>query len=234
MTGCTKVSDGCKNCYAERLAERLRRMGNTKYRNGFGVTLHEDTLDLPRTWSHPRMVFVDSMGDLFHENVPVEFIRRAVLTMADTPQHTYQLLTKRDARLVEVSQDINWPRNVWLGVSVESGDYVSRLNSLRMVNAAVRFASFEPLIGPVSIPDPTYLDWAIVGGESGPGARPLSVDWVRDLRDQCVGAGIPFFFKQWGGVRRTAAGRILDGRTWDEVPETFIGVENLSSVASDT
>jgi len=180
------------------------------------------------------MVFVDSMGDLFHENVPVEFIRRAVLTMADTPQHTYQLLTKRDARLVEVSQDINWPRNVWLGVSVESGDYVSRLNSLRMVNAAVRFASFEPLIGPVSIPDPTYLDWAIVGGESGPGARPLSVDWVRDLRDQCVGAGIPFFFKQWGGVRRTAAGRILDGRTWDEVPETFIGVENLSSVASDT
>jgi len=218
VTGCTKVSEGCMNCYAERLSERLRRMGNPKYRNGFEVTLHPDALDLPLKWSRPRTIFVDSMGDLFHEAVPVEFILRAISTMAQTPHHTYQILTKRSSRLVEIVGGMDLPRNVWVGVSVESSQYLSRLEDLKRVKSCVRFVSFEPLLGPIQKVDLSHVDWAIVGGESGPGARPVAADWIRDLRDQCTEAHVAFFFKQWGGVRRTAAGRLLDGRTWDEVP----------------
>jgi protein gp37 len=232
VTGCTKVSEGCRNCYAERLAERLRRMGNPKYRNGFGVTLHPDSLGLPEKWTRPRMVFVDSMGDLFHEDVPAEFILRVVSTMAHTPQHTYQVLTKRSERLAEISQRVRWPQNVWIGVSVESADHLARIEVLKAVNASIRFVSFEPLLGPIPTSDLSKVDWAIVGGESGPGARPVSGDWVRGLRDQCIEARVAFFFKQWGGVRRTVAGRILDGRTWDEVPRSEPQVGGPDLVAS--
>lgn len=226
-TGCDKTSPGCDNCYALTLAKRLRAMGQAKYQNdgdprtsgpGFALTVHEDTLAAPYRWKSPRVIFVNSMSDLFHPDVPLDFIKRVFTVMADTPQHTYQVLTKRSKRLAAVARELGWPSNVWMGVSVESDRYAFRLDHLRSVDAAVRFVSAEPLLGPLPNLDLTSIDWLIAGGESGPNARPMDEDWVRDIRDQCGEAGVAFFFKQWGGRTPKAGGRVLDGAVYDEMP----------------
>jgi len=226
-TGCDQTSPGCDRCYALTLAKRLKAMGNPKYRvdgdprtsgPGFGVTLHEESLDLPRRWATPRLIFVDSMSDLFHPNVSAAFIARVFAVMAETPRHTYQLLTKRSKRLAEISSDLPWPRNVWIGVSVETATYKFRIDHLRRVPASTRFLSIEPLIGPVGELDLEGIHWVIVGGESGPGARPVACESITEIRDQCVAADVPFFFKQWGGRTPKAGGRVLDGEMWDEMP----------------
>lgn len=218
VTGCTKVSEGCRHCYAERMAGRLQKMGNCKYRNGFKVTLHPDTLEIPLRWAAPRLVFVNSMSDLFHEDVPLDFIRDVVEIIEETPRHQYQILTKRPYRLMEVSRSVTWPANAWIGVTVEESEVMWRMDLIRQVEAAVRFVSFEPLLSPLPGIDLSGIDWAIVGGESGPGARPMDPTWVREIRDECLESHTAFFFKQWGGTRRTARGRLLDGKTWDEMP----------------
>jgi protein gp37 len=218
VTGCSKISAGCANCYAERMARRLQAMGQPNYARGFQVTTHEQMVDRPLAWTRPSTVFVNSMGDLFHEDVPAKFVARVFATMNAADRHTFQVLTKRSGRLLELAPGLPWPGNVWAGVSVESADYVHRIEDLRSVSAAVRFLSLEPLLGPLPGLDLTDIDWVIVGGESGPGARPIDPDWVREIRDQCLSAGVPFFFKQWGGTRKKAAGRLLDDRVWDEMP----------------
>jgi protein gp37 len=200
------------------MAYRLKGMGNPRYRNGFEVTLHHDALALPAAWRKPQMIFVNSMSDLFHRSVPVGFIRDVFAAMQDTPRHTFQVLTKRAERLAEVAPRLPWPDNVWAGVTVEAPEYLPRLNFLRTVPAAVRFVSFEPLLGPVAAADLEGINWVIVGGESGPGARPMQADWVRDIRDKCVNLAVPFFFKQWGGARKREAGRVLDGMIWRQLP----------------
>lgn len=226
-TGCDKTSPGCDNCYALTLAKRLRAMGQAKYQNdgdprtsgpGFALTVHEDTLAAPHRWKSPRVIFVNSMSDLFHPDVSLDFIKRVFTVMAETPQHTYQVLTKRSKRLAAVAGELGWPSNVWMGVSVESDRYAFRLDHLRSVDAAVRFVSAEPLLGPLPNLDLTSIDWLIAGGESGPNARPMDEDWVRDIRDQCGEAGVAFFFKQWGGRTPKAGGRVLDGAVYDEMP----------------
>ena len=219
LTGCTKTSPGCANCYAERMAKRLKAMGQTNYRNGFDLTLHAHTLDLPLSWRQSQMVFVNSMSDLFHEDVPEEFIQAVFDVMRRASWHRFQVLTKRSQRLREMDTRIDWPPNVWMGVTVENADYVSRVDDLRQTAAKVRYLSLEPLLGPIPDLDLTGIDWVIVGGESGPGARPMNEEWVLDLRDQCRQARVPFFFKQWGGVQKKRAGRLLKGRTWDQFPE---------------
>ncbi len=228
-TGCDRVSAGCDNCYALQLARRLKAMGSAKYQNdgdprtsgpGFGVTTHPDTLTIPGRWAKPRLVFVNSMSDLFHVKVPLDYVHTVFATMAATPEHTYQLLTKRSRRLARVASGIVWPDNVWMGVSVELDEQCSRVEDLRKVAAAVRFLSLEPLLGPLPSLDLTGIDWVIVGGESGPGARPMDPAWAKDVRDKCERAGVPLFFKQWGGRTPKAGGRLLDGRTWDEMPST--------------
>lgn len=218
VTGCSKVSAGCAHCYAERMAKRLQAMGNPRYQNAFNLTLHPDLLDLPRTWKTPRRIFVNSMSDLFHEQIPLDFLQRVVATINATPWHTYQILTKRAERLVQMSNDINWPANAWLGVTVERADYLHRIDLLRSVPAQIHFVSLEPLLGPLPGIDLNGIDWVILGGESGPGARPLASEWVRDVRDQCQAASVPFFFKQWGGVVKKRAGRVLDGLVWNQIP----------------
>jgi protein gp37 len=218
VTGCTKVSPGCAHCYAERMARRLKAMGQPNYRNGFRVTMHKHALNLPLGWKRPQMVFVNSMSDLFHEDVPVDFIRRVFDVMRQTDRHLFQILTKRSQRLAELAPLLPWPANVWMGVTVESCDYIHRIDDLRRVPAAVRFLSLEPLLGPLPDLDLTDIDWVIVGGESGPGARAMSEAWALNLRDQCMRAGVAFFFKQWGGVNKKKAGRLLGGRTWDQMP----------------
>ena len=226
-TGCDRTSPGCDNCYALTLAKRLKAMGSPKYQNdgdprtsgpGFALTLHPGQLELPYRWRAPRTVFVNSMSDLFHPDVPLEFIRSLFTVMADTPRHTYQILTKRSKRLASLAGDLEWPSNVWMGVSVETSRYAFRLDQLRSVGAAVRFVSAEPLLGPLSDLDLSGLHWLIAGGESGPRARPMHAAWVRDLRDQCAAAGVPFFFKQWGGRTPKANGRELDGTLHDAMP----------------
>lgn len=226
-TGCDQISPGCNNCYALTLAKRLKAMGSPKYQvdgdprtsgPGFGVSLHPSALDVPRRWREPRLVFVNSMSDLFHAKVPLGFVQQVVRTMRETPQHTYQVLTKRARRLRRVSPQIDWPANVWLGTSVESVDELHRVDDLRDVNAAVRFLSLEPLLGPLPDLDLAGIGWVIVGGESGPRARPMDPEWVRQIRDQAVYQGVPLFFKQWGGRTPKAGGRELDGRTWDQFP----------------
>ena len=219
VTGCSKVSPGCANCYAERLARRLQAMGQPNYARGFEVTLHKHMLDKPLTWKKPQVIFVNSMSDLFHEQVPFEFIESIFDVMSRASWHVFQVLTKRSERLVECAPRINWPANVWMGVSVENEDYTCRIDELRRTQAAVRFISFEPLLAPVGELDLSGIDWAIVGGESGPGARPMKERWVVDIRDQCLDHGVPFFFKQWGGIRKKRTGRRLRGRLWDEMPE---------------
>jgi protein gp37 len=218
VTGCTKISPGCKRCYAERIATRLQAMGQPRYANGFRVTLHPDLVDLPRRWWTPRLIFVNSMSDLFHEAVPEEFIRRVFDTMVVCTQHTFQILTKRSQRLAELASQLPWPRHIWMGVSVEHQRYTHRIACLRQTGAPVKFLSLEPLLGPLPNLDLQDIDWVIVGGESGPGARPMDPSWVIDIRDQCQRAKIPFFFKQWGGVHKGKTGRMLEGRTWDQMP----------------
>lgn len=218
VTGCSKISAGCQHCYAERMARRLKAMGQPKYRNGFEVTLHPDVLSQPFAWRKPMMVFVNSMGDLFHKDVPADFVVQAFEVMAEARNHTFQVLTKRDDRLVELDEKIAWPDNVWMGVTVERDDYRYRLHSLRTCGAAVKFVSFEPLLGPINEPDLSGVDWAIVGGESGPGARAMEKWWASDLRDACLQQGVAFFFKQWGGTRKKRTGRLLDGREWNQLP----------------
>jgi protein gp37 len=225
-TGCDKVSAGCDNCYALTLAKRLKAMGANKYQHdgdprtsgpGFGISIHPDALRLPYTWRTPRLVFVNSMSDLFHARVPVPFIRQVLQVMQDTPQHTYQVLTKRSRRLRRL--DVEWPPNLWIGVSVENARVLGRVDDLRQVPAAVRFLSCEPLLGPLEGIQLTGIHWVIAGGESGPRARPMDPQWVADLRDVCAEAEVSFFFKQWGGRTPKAGGRLLDGQTYDEMPE---------------
>ncbi|MBI2819420.1 MAG: phage Gp37/Gp68 family protein [Acidobacteria bacterium] len=218
VTGCTKVSPGCKNCYAERLAARLQAMGNPRYRNGFAVTLHPDQLSLPLRWPRPRRIFVNSMSDLFHEAVPDDFIFRVFETMETASWHVFQILTKRADRLEKLAPRLPWPQNVWQGVSVENSQYTWRVEHLRRVPSAVRFLSIEPLLGPILQLPIDGIDWVIVGGESGPNHRPVDPAWVRQIRDRCVDAGVPFFFKQWGGRIPKSGGRLLDGRLWNEMP----------------
>jgi protein gp37 len=218
VTGCTKISPGCKHCYAERMAKRLQAMGQERYRNGFRITLQPDPLEEPLRWKRPRMIFVNSMSDLFHKQVPLEYIRRVFSVMRDAHWHTFQILTKRGDRLQADAHRIDWPANVWMGVSVESDKYLHRVEQLRTVPAMVRFLSIEPLLGPIPDLSLTGIGWVIVGGESGPGARPMNPSWVRTIRDRCLEERVPFFFKQWGGVWKSRQGRELDGRTWDEMP----------------
>ena len=218
VTGCTKVSPGCKHCYAERMSERLHAMGQPNYRNGFKLTLQPQMLELPLTWKRPQTIFVNSMSDLFHKSVPVDYIARVFDVMRRAHWHRFQVLTKRADRLAALDGQIDWPANVWMGVSVENADYVDRIDDLRATRAHVKFLSLEPLLGPLPALDLAGIDWVIVGGESGPGARPADPRWVIEIRDQCVAAGVSFFFKQWGGVNKKRAGRTLDGRTWDELP----------------
>lgn len=218
VTGCTKVSPGCAHCYAERLAARLRRMGAAKYARGFEVALHRDALDDPLRWARPRLVFVNSMSDLFHADVPDAFLEAVFRTMNAASRHTFQVLTKRPERAAALGGKLRWTSNVWLGASVESEPWLRRLEPLRATPAAVKFLSLEPLLGPLPSLDLAGIDWVIAGGESGPGARPMQPDWVRGIRDRCARDGVPFFFKQWGGTQRQRAGRTLDGRTWDELP----------------
>lgn len=218
VTGCTKISDGCRNCYAARMAKRLHAMGNHRYRNGFNVTLHHDLIELPLRWKTPRRIFVNSMSDLFHRDVPFEFIEAIFKTMEKAHWHTFQILTKRSDRLLELSDKLRWPHNVWQGVSIEDSRVLFRIEHLKRVPARIRFLSAEPLIGPLPELDLTGIHWVIVGGESGPGARPIHPEWVRAIRDQCVRQGVAFFFKQWGGVQKYRTGRLLDGKIWNEYP----------------
>jgi protein gp37 len=218
LTGCDKISPGCTHCYAERMSLRLKLMGQPNYRNGFDLTLHPHALELPLKWKKPQRIFVNSMSDLFHKDVPAEFIQQVFATMRQASWHRFQILTKRSDRLAEMSRDIDWPPNVWMGVSVESAEYAFRIDHLRRVGAKVRFLSIEPLLGPIPHLDLRDIHWVIVGGESGPGARRMSEQWVIGIREQCVAASVPFFFKQWGGVNKKKTGRELQGRTWDEMP----------------
>lgn len=222
VTGCTKYSSGCLNCYAARMAKRLKAMGQPNYRNGFKVTCHPQMLSLPLKWRKPRMIFVNSMSDMFHADVPFDFIRRVFDVMAQAEQHTFQVLTKRAERLAQLAPKLSWPENVWMGVTVENADHLHRIDALRTIPAHVRFLSLEPLLGPLPKLKLKDIHWVIVGGESGPGARPMDPVWVKDIRDRCLHAGVPFFFKQWGGVRKNKAGRLLDGRTWDDMPSTAL------------
>lgn len=217
-TGCNKISAGCKYCYAEVMTRRLQAMGIEKYKDGFAIRIHEDTLQIPYSWKSPKVVFVNSMSDLFHPEVPLEFIQKVFTVMNDTPQHTYQVLTKRAERLYELHHLLNWNENIWMGVSVEDERVIDRIDFLRETNAHIKFLSCEPLIGPLQNMNLENINWVIVGGESGRKARPIQESWVWDIRQQCVEQGVAFFFKQWGGVNKKKSGRILGGRTYDEMP----------------
>lgn len=221
LTGCTKISPGCKHCYAERMAKRLMSMGQANYANGFKLTLQEQMLELPLTWKKPRTVFVNSMSDLFHQSVPADYIERVFQVMNKAHWHQFQVLTKRSERLSEMSRRLIWSSNIWMGVSVENQDYTFRIDHLRRTDAQVKFLSLEPLLGPLPNLNLNKIDWVIVGGESGPGARPMNPDWVKQIQVQCNQARVAFFFKQWGGVHKKKTGRQLDGRTWDELPPVF-------------
>ena len=218
LTGCTKISPGCKFCYAERMALRLQAMGQPHYVNGFALTLHAQALALPLQWKKPRVIFVNSMSDLFHKDVPLDFIMRVFDVMHRASWHQFQVLTKRSARLAELAAHVPWPCHVWMGVSVEHADYTSRIDDLRQTPAHIKFLSLEPLLGPLPALNLQGMHWVIVGGESGPGARPMDPGWVVDIRNQCHAADVPFFFKQWGGLHKKRTGRTLEGRTWDEMP----------------
>ncbi|MEK6712550.1 MAG: phage Gp37/Gp68 family protein [Nitrospinota bacterium] len=218
VTGCTKISPGCKHCYAEKFAERWRGIQGHPYEQGFDLRIWPGRLRLPLEWKVPRTIFVNSMSDLFHEKVPIAFIKRVFTVMKKASWHKFQILTKRADRLAAVAEKIHWPENVWMGVSVETSEYLWRIDHLRLVPAAIRFLSIEPLLGPIHNLDLDGIHWVIVGGESGPGARPMDPSWARDIRSQCLYSKVPFFFKQWGGVWKKRNGRLLDGRTWDDLP----------------
>lgn len=225
VTGCTKVSAGCKFCYAEIMSRRLKAMGVEKYKDGFKVRIHEEALMIPYTWKKQRVVFVNSMSDLFHEDIPLEFIQKVFKVMNENGQHTFQVLTKRAERLLELHEQLNWTHNIWMGVSVEDSRVMSRIDMLRQTNARTKFLSCEPLIGPLKDMNLQSIDWVIVGGESGRKARPMDEDWVLDIMDQCTVANVAFFFKQWGGTNKKKTGRLLNGQTYDEMPE--FNVEEL-------
>ncbi len=218
VTGCIKISPGCKHCYAERMAKRLQAMGQPNYAKAFELAMHPHALELPLSWKKPQTIFVNSMSDLFLEGVPAEFIAQVFDVMNQAHWHTFQVLTKRAERLAELSRELPWSPNIWMGVSVENGEYTYRIDHLRSTGAAVKFLSMEPLLGPVSNIDLHGIDWVIVGGESGPGARPMKEEWVLEIKEQCMRDGVPFFFKQWGGVRKKKAGRELQGRVWEQMP----------------
>ncbi len=228
VTGCTKTSPGCRNCYAERMARRLRAMGHPNYANGFRPTTHEHVLEVPLRWKRPQVIFVNSMSDLFHEEVPLEFIAKVFKVMAEASHHRFQVLTKRSRRLRELAPELPWPSNVWMGVSVEDDEHVYRIDNLKQTDALIKFVSFEPLLGPIGDLDLEGIDWVIVGGESGPGARPMDPAWAREIRDLCLAANVPFFFKQWGGTNKKRNGRLLDGITWDQMPEETLLAESAS------
>ncbi len=232
VTGCSKLSPGCRNCYAERMTKRLQAMGQPNYANGFLVTTHEKALEIPLHWKKPQVVFVNSMSDLFHRKVPLSFIRKVFEVMNSAHWHQYQVLTKRSERLLELDEKLPWADHIWMGVSVESEAQKFRIDHLRQTNAHIKFLSLEPLIGPVPDIDLSGIDWVIVGGESGPGARPMKEEWVVDIRDQCRKACVPFFFKQWGGIFKKKAGRLLVGRTWNEMPQRsnhLLGIEKAAA-----
>lgn len=218
LTGCTKISPGCKHCYAERMALRLQAMGQPNYARGFKLTLHEQALELPLHWKKPQTIFVNSMSDLFHKDVPVEFVQKVFKVMQQAHWHRFQILTKRSERLMQLAPDLEWTPNIWMGVSVENKDYTFRIDHLRNTGAKIKFLSLEPLLGPLENLNLDGIHWVIVGGESGPGARPMDPSWVTDIRKQCHKSRVPFFFKQWGGTNKKKAGRELEGRTWDEMP----------------
>ena len=224
VTGCTKISPGCKHCYAERMAERLEAMGQGNYRNGFKLTLQPQMLELPLRWRKPQRIFVNSMSDLFHEDVPQAYIQAVFDVMGRAHWHEFQVLTKRADRLAELSPHLDWRSNIWMGVSIENSQYTKRIELLRGTGASVKFLSIEPLLGAVGKIDLRDIGWVIVGGESGPGARPMQREWVIDIRRQCRAARVPFFFKQWGGVNKKRNGRQLDGRTYDEFPKVRLAV----------
>lgn len=218
VTGCTKISEGCQHCYAERLALRLQAMGNEKYKSGFKVTLHPESISEPLVIKKPSMIFVNSMSDLFHEDVPMDYIQRVFSVMRTADQHVFQVLTKREKRLAEIANQIDWPSNVWMGVTVENYKHKDRIEVLRNIPASVRFVSFEPLLSSLGTLDLIGIDWAIVGGESGPGARPIKQEWVLEIKEHCEKSGTAFYFKQWGGVNKKASGRVLLGKVWDGMP----------------
>lgn len=219
VRGCTKISPGCKHCYAKRFAERFRGVKGHPFEQGFDLRLVPEKLNEPLYWKRPQRIFVNSMSDLFHDDVPLPYIRRVFAVMNHADWHQYQVLTKRAERLEEVSSQLPWAPNIWMGVSVENKDYLWRIDHLRRTKAHIKFLSVEPLLGPLGKISLRGIDWVIVGGESGPGARPMDVPWVKDIKDQCLQAGVAFFFKQWGGVQKKRHGRELEGQTWDEMPE---------------
>ncbi len=217
-TGCNKISAGCKFCYAEVMTRRLQAMGIDKYSKGFKIRTHEDALLTPKTWKSSKVVFVNSMSDLFHKDVPLEFIKRVFKTMNECPQHTFQVLTKRSDILLKYHKELNWTHNIWMGVSVEDSRVTNRIDDLRKTNARTKFLSCEPLIGPLPKLNLKKIDWVIVGGESGRTPRPMDADWVLNIQEQCEKSNVAFFFKQWGGTNKKKAGRLLNGKTYDEMP----------------
>ncbi|MCK9365286.1 MAG: phage Gp37/Gp68 family protein [Syntrophales bacterium] len=228
VTGCTKISPGCQHCYAERMAKRLQAMGQKNYINGFNLTLHPHVLELPLTWKKPQTIFVNSMSDLFLQDIPTDFIKQVFDVMQKAPWHTFQVLTKRADRLAELSQELPWTSNIWMGISVENSDYTYRADLLRITGAHVKFLSIEPLLGSLSGLSLEGIDWVIVGGESGPGARAMKEEWVIEIKEQCLRANVPFFFKQWGGFHKKKAGKELQGRTWEQMPRQY---QNMVPVA---
>ena len=218
LTGCNKVSPGCKHCYAKRMAKRLKAMGSPNYKNGFELSIHENVLKQPLFWRNPQTIFVNSMSDLFHEKVPYSFIKKVFKTMEEAHWHRFQILTKRSEQLLKFDKELNWPKNVWMGVSVENNDYQYRIEHLKKTSAYIKFISCEPLIGSLTDMELSNIDWIIVGGESGPKSREIKQDWVIDIRDQCVHQNVPFFFKQWGGTNKKKNGRTLEGKIWDQMP----------------
>jgi protein gp37 len=228
VTGCTKISPGCKHCYAERMAKRLQAMGQKNYATGFKLALHPHTLELPLAWKKPQTIFVNSMSDLFLHDVPTDFIRQVFDVMHRAHWHTFQLLTKRAERLSELSQALPWARNIWMGVSVENNDYAFRADLLRTTGAHVKFLSIEPLLGPLSGLNLEGIDWVIVGGESGPAARPMKEEWAIGVKEQCLRADVPFFFKQWGGFHKKKTGKTLQGRTWEQMPRQYQRIDSVA------
>jgi protein gp37 len=220
-TGCTKISSGCANCYAEKMAMRLKAMGSPKYRNGFEVTLHDNCLSEPYSWKKPKVIFVNSMSDMFHENITFEFIEKVFKVMNDNPQHIFQVLTKRAHILHAYSSKLKWTSNIWMGVTVENSKEKQRIDFLRDTKAAIKFLSCEPLISDLEEINLEKINWVIVGGESGPKARPIEEDWVLNIYQQCKDSDIPFFFKQWGGVNKKKNGKILQGEIYHEMPEVI-------------
>lgn len=222
VTGCTKVSEGCQHCYAERFAERFRGVRNHPFQQGFDIRLWNERLNIPLTWKKPMRIFVNSMSDLFHEDIPVSFIKKTFQSMVDAHWHRFQVLTKRTRRLQELAPQLPWAKNIWIGASIENMRVIGRVQDLKTVPAHIRFLSCEPLLGPLDGIDLNGIDWVIVGGESGPHARPMNPDWVIDIRDRCIQEKVPFFFKQWGGPRKDLTGRLLEGQTWDQMPKNIV------------